>query len=156
MRYIKHISFVIIFFLIGYVTYKYFNYTKYFNSEVENLSIELTVPVLNYASQYENEDLTDSQNFKKMINWISQNYNVLEEYKEILKNGYEIKYHTASSFYLFYLYGEDKKSSDYNISISVDIDEEGLFSVKKPTFMQYLFKSTNYDIILFGYKKPDK
>lgn len=152
MRYLKLIL-IVVFCLIGYTAYKYYTYKKFFSPKLEFLSEDLTVPVINYANKFENEDLTNPQSFEKMKKWIKENYSVLDENEAILKYGYEIKYDRSSEFYLFSLYGEDNKVSDRNISIS-GIDKESLFSMQKPSFTNYLFKSKNYDIILFGYKKP--
>ena len=154
MKYIKRILLIIFIFFATYTSYKYFIYSKVFNSvKLEKLSNDLAIPILNYISQFEKEDLANPKKFKKMVKWVKDNYSVIQEYDELLNYGYEIKYHEKSDFYLLYLYGEDKKSSTQNISIK-GIDEEGLFSVQKPSFLKYLFGSSDYDIVLFGYKTP--
>lgn len=141
-----------ILFLSIHVCYRYNSYTNNFNNpKIEELSNALSVPVFNYITQFENKDLCDSKNFEDMIKWVTKNYYVLEEYSDLLDSGHEIKYHKKSDKYLFCLYGEDKISSSNNISIIEGLDENGLFSKKKPSFLQYYFNYSDYDIVLFGY-----
>ena len=125
----------------------------YFGTTTTNLSNDLFYPVLNYATKFKNKDLTLPENLKKMDNWIKKNYAGFDKYKEILSCGYCIKYDKRSNFYLFVIFGEDKKISDKNLSI-VDLDNNEVFSIKSPNFIEYLFNGKDYDIVLFGYNKP--
>lgn len=153
MRYLKQIFIVIFILITCYTGYKYYLYNKILDSTtLEELSDDLTIPVLNYAGQFEKEDLTNSESLMKMFKWVENNYSVIKKHDRLLNYGYEIKYDKEKDFYLFCLYGEDKKRSINNISIK-EIDAEGFFSTQIPSFFKYLIGSSDYDILLFGYKK---
>lgn len=157
MKYIKHT--LLVFVLLGaiHTGYKYFIYKKFFDYDrLEKLSEDLSIPVFNYVTQFENKDVTNPDNFNDMISWINETYFDISDIDEIMNYGYEVKHHNKSDYYLFCLYGEDGRLSKKNISAGDLIDRKKVFSDKKPSFFKYLINSKDYDIILFGYKKPSK
>jgi hypothetical protein len=148
-------SFFTVFIIVTIITicYEYYNYDKFFGDKSLNLSDDLSIPVFNYVSKFKDDDLTNVKNLEKMKKWINITYGDFDEYKELFSCGYGIKYDEKSKFYLFFLYGVDKKMSEKNVSIK-GIDESEIFSSKQPSFIHYLVNDKDYDIILFGYKKP--
>ncbi|MGB1392732.1 MAG: hypothetical protein ACPG6G_00665 [Flavobacteriaceae bacterium] len=155
MKYIKYILLVFVLLVAIYTGYKYFIYKKFFDyDKLEKLSEDLSIPVFNYVTQYENKEVTSSGGFNNMISWVNETYFDISGMDEIMSYGYEIKHHKESNYYLFCLYGEDGRVSKKNISVGDLLDRNKVFSEKKPPFFKYLPSSKDYDIILFGYKKP--
>lgn len=152
--YLKKTITVIALLVLSYISYNYYLYKKFFNaSHLEELSNIWSTPVLNYLSEFKDADLTNPKAFNNMKQWVDKNYSINET--SILEYGYAIKKHPGSGFYLFALYGEDSKSkaSQHNFALKT-IDGDNTFSSPIPSFFDYLLRSSDYDIVLFGYKPP--
>lgn len=154
MNKIKLFCFSFLIIMILYFGYQYYNYTKYIDLISKEWSKEFTTPFINYWSQNNYLDLSNSQNYDKMTKWIKVNYGIVENRQDLFDSGYNIKFDKKSKFYLLVLYGEDKKISKKNIAIN-DVDDERSFSIPKPTFVQYLAMDKDYDIVLLAFKKKE-
>ncbi|WP_299434979.1 hypothetical protein [uncultured Maribacter sp.] len=108
---------------------------------------------MSYINIFGEEDLTNSNSLAGMEKWIKKTFHLSNETKNLLKNGYEVKYNKKLNLYTFCLYGEDKTRSNKNINFIPSIENNGIEIVKKPSFLEYYLNFSDYDIILFGYFK---
>ena len=138
-----------------YVFKKYTTYKEFIdNDKLYSLSDMLSDEIIGYILYHQNADILSQDDFAKMIDHLNVDRETQQISSQMFNSCFGIKYHKESEFFLFYICGEDNKVSSNNISIHSDPLHIN-YSESKLSFIEYLFSSKDYDVVLFAYKKPD-
>ncbi|UII77348.1 hypothetical protein LV716_06135 [Flagellimonas sp. HMM57] len=156
---IKLIASIVVLILISIFCYnKYSLYDQFFDEEIlKNLSDGLGRYTLSYLDKnLENDsEILNKSEFEKMKSWLETNMVLKEDEAKILNFGYSIKYLPEEEIYICCLHGPDRKESDLNYVVPENLKSQITDFEDIPSFSSFLFKSNDFDIILFGYKSDN-